>query len=342
MELRERQSLQKMNSFNVKSTSSAVYLLKTLVDLEQLPDVSLKPFYILGEGSNSLFVDKEAPVIIKPEFKGIEISDTDENFIVSVGAGENWHNLVNTCLNRKVYGLENLALIPGSVGAAPVQNIGAYGVELSDFCLQVLWYEFSSKTIKSLSNSDCQFSYRNSIFKGELYNKGIITQVVFSFPKQWQANLGYSGLSVLDEMSTAKQIMEQVIHLRQTKLPDPKTLPNAGSFFKNPQVSEDKMHELENIYTDIPNYPQGNGLVKLAAGWLIEKAGLKGYAQNGVSVHHNQALVLVNNNSEHGKDIVVLAKMVQQRVFEKFNILLSPEVRVVTAQGEQCFDDLAL
>jgi UDP-N-acetylmuramate dehydrogenase len=340
MKLNKHFSLQKNNSFNVKSTSPIVYLLETHDDLALLPDLSLNPFYILGDGSNTLFVESLAPIIIKPNFQGIDITETDDSFVVNVGAGENWHDLVCLCISKGVNGLENLALIPGSVGAAPVQNIGAYGVEFSDFCFQVKWFEFSSQKIITLSKNDCDFSYRHSTFKEALHNKGIITDVVLNFPKKWRANLSYAGLNELEENASATMIMEKVINLRQAKLPDPKQLPNAGSFFKNPIVDVGKLDNLKSIFPKVPYYPQENGDIKLAAGWLIEQSGLKGYCINGVGVHKYQALVLVNHDSENGKNIVALAQLVQQKVFEDFGVLLSPEVRMVAKEGEQKFADL--
>jgi UDP-N-acetylmuramate dehydrogenase len=342
MELSHQISLQQYNSFNVKAASPTIYFPKTLADLEQLPIEVNELFYILGDGSNTLFVDDSAPVIIKPEFKGINISESEDTYIVSVGAAENWHGLVCLCINKGIFGLENLALIPGSVGAAPVQNIGAYGVELSKFCQQVKWFDLSKKEIKTFTNEQCQFSYRDSIFKNELHNEGIITEVILNFPKQWKANLSYAGLSELGDNPTAKQVMEQVIQLRQAKLPDPKLLPNAGSFFKNPIVNEEKLKSLKVLYPKIPYYPQDNGTFKLAAGWLIEQAGLKGYREKGVGVHEAQALVLVNHSSEQGQDIVELAKYVQQAVLAKFEILISPEVRMITASGERDFSELTI
>lgn len=342
MESSHQFPLKNYNSFNVKAFCPTIYFPKTVSDLAQLPDFSDRPFYILGDGSNTLFVENHAPIIIKPDFKGITIAKTTNHYIVSVGAAENWHDLVCLCIEQGMYGLENLALIPGSVGAAPVQNIGAYGLELSTFCSQVKWYEFSSKTIKVLDNKDCQFSYRDSIFKQALYNKGIITEVVFKFPRAWQPTLSYAGLSDLGESPSAKAVMDRVISLRQAKLPDPEKLPNAGSFFKNPVVDEQKLISLKNSYPKIPFYPQSKGLVKLAAGWLIEKAGLKGYREQGVGVHENQALVLVNYASEQGRDVVTLAKYVQQQVLTKFDISISPEVRMITAKGEQRFIELTM
>jgi UDP-N-acetylmuramate dehydrogenase len=342
MELSHQFCLQHYNSFNVKAITPTIYFPKTVADLVKLPDFIDKPFYILGDGSNTLFVDNNAPVIIKPDFKGISFSQTENSYVVTVGAGENWHDLVCLCVENQVYGLENLALIPGSVGAAPVQNIGAYGLELANFCTQVKWFEFSSKKIKVLSGDDCQFSYRDSIFKQALHNKGIIIEVVLTFPKAWQANLSYAGLSELGKMPSAKQIMDKVIALRQAKLPDPCKLPNAGSFFKNPIVNEEKLTLLQSTYPQIPFYPQGNGLVKLAAGWLIEQAGLKGYRIKDVGVHEHQALVLVNYSGDQGKEVVILAKYVQQQVLTKFNISIYPEVRMITAKGEQDFSNLVI
>jgi UDP-N-acetylmuramate dehydrogenase len=333
-------SLQSSNSFNIKASCSHIYFPRTLADLQKLPDLTAEYFYILGEGSNTLFVESKAPIIIQPKFTGINILEHEDHFIVTVGAAENWHDLVCFCLKQGIYGLENLALIPGSVGAAPVQNIGAYGVEFSDFCQEVQWYEFVSKTMYSLTNKTCGFAYRDSIFKRTHYNKGLITQVTFKFPKQWQANLTYAGLDVLPKESTAEQVMAQVIKLRRSKLPDPKALPNAGSFFKNPLVSEEVFTQLLQQYPNLPHYPQGDGQVKLAAGWLIDQSGLKGFRHHNVGVHQQQALVLVNYGSDLGTDIISLAKYIQQKVAKKFLVSLIPEVRMITENGEKSFSSL--
>jgi len=334
-------SLQSSNSFNIKVSCSRIYFPSSLAELQQLPDLSSENFYILGEGSNSLFVESQAPIIIQPKFTGIEVNEHDDHFIVEVGAAENWHNLVCFCLEQGIFGLENLALIPGSVGAAPVQNIGAYGVDIADFCQTVHWFEFSSQTILPLSKAACRFAYRDSIFKQALYNKGLITQVTFKFPKAWQAKLSYAGLDTLNKDCSADEVMAKVIALRSSKLPDPKTLPNAGSFFKNPVVSAEQFSQLQQQYPTMPHYLQANGEVKLAAGWLIDQAGLKGFRHHGVGVHQQQALVLVNYASEHGADIISLAKYVQQQVFDKFSIIISPEVRMITEQGEKDFSSLS-
>jgi len=333
-------SLQSSNSFNIKASCSRIYFPSSLAELQQLPDLASENFYILGEGSNTLFVEPQAPIIVQPKFTGIDIIEHDDHFIVTVGAAENWHNLVCFCLEKGIYGLENLALIPGSVGAAPVQNIGAYGVDFADYCQEVNWFEFSSKNIKSLDKKACLFAYRDSIFKQALYNKGIITQVTFKFPKQWQANLSYAGLDVLSKDCSAQEVMAQVIKLRSSKLPDPKELPNAGSFFKNPVISAKDFAPLQQQYPNMPNYPQQDGDFKLAAGWLIDQVGLKGFRHQGVGVHEKQALVLVNYDSDLGADIIRLAKYIQRKVAEKFSVAITPEVRMITSQGEKAFSSL--
>lgn len=327
-------SLKSLNSFKIKSIAPKVYCPSSVTDLLKLRDETLHNSYVLGEGSNSLFCDDDAPVIIKPELLGISITEKEDAYFVSVACGENWHNLVAYCINQGIFGLENLALIPGSVGAAPVQNIGAYGVEVSDFIEKVTWFCFEKKQTVELNNQQCHFGYRESIFKGKLKGKGLITHVHFKFLKQWHPVLTYPGLNQLAADTSAKNVMDTVIAIRQSKLPDPELLANAGSFFKNPIVSRDIFESLKQKYPDIPHYLQATGELKLAAGWLIEQAGLKGYRQNQVGVHEKQALVLVNYAAKRGIKIVELAKHVRDKVFKKFAISLEPEVRFIDNECE--------
>lgn len=340
MQSNQQFSLQQHNSFNVVAICPKIFFPSSLADLQQLSPFLNSPFYILGEGSNTLFIDEYTPTIIKPNFLGIDVVESEHYFEVHVGATENWHNLVSFCIEKGINGLENLALIPGSVGAAPVQNIGAYGVEFADFCQQVEYFDLESAKMKKLTNSQCLFSYRDSIFKSPLRNQAIITKITLKFEKNWRAKLSYQGLDHLPAEVSAKEVMEQVIKIRQQKLPDPNALPNAGSFFKNPVVTDAEHNRLKALYPSLPSYPQNNGLVKVAAGWLIEQSGLKGYKENGVGVHKHQALVLVNYESESGQDVVQLAKHVQKQVLDKFGVLLSPEVRLVGAVKEESFADL--
>lgn len=327
-------SLKQTNSFHVESIAPMIYFPSSIDDLIELANLSLDTFYILGEGFNTLLVEKTSPIIIKPELKGIEIDEQDDCFVIKAAASENWHQFVLYCTNNGINGLENLALIPGSVGAAPVQNIGAYGTELSQYCKEVLWFDFKSKQTVKYCHQDCRFSYRESIFKNELKNKGLIVSVTFCFPKQWQAKLSYAGLDHLPESVSATEVMNQVIKVRESKLPDPEKLPNAGSFFKNPVVKRSQWQRLVAKFPDMPSYPESDGKVKIAAGWLIEKSGLKGYKINGVGVHEKQALVIVNYQAEAGKYIADLALYIKNKVYEIFDIHLEPEVRAVFPQGE--------
>lgn len=334
-------SLKKNNSFAVAATTPVIYYPKNEKELQSLSEITEHEFYILGEGSNTLFVEDKAPVMIKPEFLGIRVEESNHFYDVHVASGENWHSLVCFCIEQGINGLENLALIPGSVGAAPVQNIGAYGVEIADFIESVTWFCFQTNKSVLLSKAQCEFDYRASIFKKSLKNKGIITYVTLRFPKNWQAELSYKGLSCLPKNSKAIDIMDTVIGIRNSKLPDPKLIPNAGSFFKNPLVSPDKFSLMKAAYPKIPYYPQEDGSIKLAAGWLIEVSGLKGYQMNGASVHDQQALVLTNSNAASGASIKKLAEYVQRIVCDRFEISLQPEVRMIAEHGEITLGDLS-
>lgn len=326
-------SLKSCNSFSFESVTPCIYFPESLDDLRQLSELTNEPFYILGEGSNTLFLAEKAPVIIQPKFMGTSVVECDDAYLVNAGSAENWHQLVTYCVQKGYAGLENLALIPGSVGAAPIQNIGAYGVELSDVIEHVNWYEFATQTLHQLSHEQCQFGYRDSVFKREKKDKGIITQVCLKLPKAWQANISYQGLDSLSAEATPEQVYQRVIEVRQAKLPDPKVKPNAGSFFKNPVVSQQTYQQLVKHYPTMPAYQQSTTQVKLAAGWLIEQAGLKGIKQNGVGVHDKQALVLVNHGEGTGAAIYELARNINQQVFSKFGVSLQPEVRIVSASG---------
>jgi len=340
MKSHQKFSLKKYNSFAVAATTPVIYYPKNEEELQSLSEVIQNNFYILGEGSNTLFIEDKTPVMIKPEFLGIRVDDRSDFYEVHVACGENWHKLVCFCIEQGINGLENLALIPGSVGAAPVQNIGAYGVEVADFIESVTWFDFEKNKSVLLSKAQCEFAYRASVFKNNLKNKGIITHVTLRFPKLWQAKLKYQGLNSLANNSTATDIMNAVIAIRNSKLPDPKLIPNAGSFFKNPIVSAEKFSQLQATHSEIPHYPQENGTIKLAAGWLIEVSALKGYKMDGAAVHDKQALVLTNPNSASGNSIKNLASFVQQKVYDYFAISLQAEVRMIAEHGEITLRDL--
>lgn len=334
MKIRTNFSLQTLNSFNVPVITAEICFPSTLKELAEITTEKAATSYILGEGTNSLFCQVHAPTIIKPSLMGIEITECDNYFKVKAACGENWHEFVLFCISQGVFGLENLALIPGSVGAAPVQNIGAYGIEVSNFIDYVSWFDFAQQKQKNFTNNECQFGYRDSIFKQALNGMGVITHVNFIFPKVWQPENRYQGLNDLPTPVTPQAIMSRVIELRQAKLPKPKDLPNAGSFFKNPIVVEATFKHLHHQYPTMPYYLQTNGDIKLAAGWLIEQSGLKGFRQNGVGVHEKQALVIINYESKPGESIVALSICIQEKVMAKFNIALVPEVRFIGINGE--------
>lgn len=294
-----------------------------------------QPALIVGEGSNLLFLDDFSGTVILNRIAGIHIEEDSNNWLLHVGAGENWHHLVAFSLEKGIAGLENLALIPGCVGSSPIQNIGAYGREVKDVCAYVDCINLETSELLRLSAEECQFAYRDSVFKHEYKDRMAIVAVGFRLPKQWVPLITYGDLAQLAKDSvTPQQIFDAVCHMRRTKLPDPAVQGNAGSFFKNPVVDAITADELLQHYPKIPHYPQTDGTVKLAAGWLIDQCGLKGYQAGGAAVHQNQALVLVNANNATSEDVVNLARNVRQKVGEKFNVWLEPEVRFIGRQGE--------
>ncbi|QGM80202.1 UDP-N-acetylmuramate dehydrogenase [Otariodibacter oris] len=294
-----------------------------------------EPILLLGQGSNVLFVESFSGTVLINQFKGIEHTE-DENFhYLKVAGGEIWHELVQWTLSQNMAGLENLALIPGCVGSAPIQNIGAYGVEFERFCDFVEAINLrSGKTVK-LSKEQCQFGYRESIFKHEYKDEYAIVSVGLRLAKKWQPTLTYGSLTQFDPATvTAQQIFDEVCAVRSAKLPHPDQFGNAGSFFKNPIIPFAKFSALLTAYPNIPHYPQADGSVKIPAGWLIDQCQLKGYQIGGAAVHTQQALVLINKDNATGKDVVQLAKTVRQKVRKKFGVDIHPEVRFMGQSGE--------
>ncbi|MCP5078144.1 MAG: UDP-N-acetylmuramate dehydrogenase, partial [Psychromonas sp.] len=272
----------------------------------------------------------------KVELQGIDVTETCDSYLIKVAAGEDWHQLVKYCVDNEINGLENLALIPGVVGAAPVQNIGAYGSEFKDVCESVEYIDLETGETNTLLAKQCEFAYRDSIFKTQAMQSALITSVTLKLKKAWQPHFRYGALQNLDpeQEITAKQIFESVCEIRSSKLPDPNTLGNAGSFFKNPVVEKPLAEQLLQQYPNMPTYPQAGGTIKLAAGWLIDQCQLKGKQIGGAAVHQQQALVLVNINNASAEDIVLLADFVRNTVKQKFNVDLQHEVRFIANQGE--------
>ena len=296
---------------------------------------------VLGGGSNMVFVSDFAGLVLQPMLRGRSlIGETDAHFLVRVGAGERWHDTVEWTLAQGWPGLENLALIPGNVGAAPIQNIGAYGLELTDRFHSLEAFDRNTGEVQTLDRAACRFGYRDSVFKHPGGRNLIVLAVVFALPKTWAPMTGYRDLTEeLGARSIAtpspRDIFDAVIAVRQRKLPDPAVVGNVGRFFKNPVVDAATHSSLQARHPKLVSYPQADGRYKLAAGWLIDQAGWKGRALGPARVHAAQALVLTNPGDARGADIVALARAIQHDVQAQFNVTLDPEPIVVGASGEQ-------
>ena len=330
-------SLKKLNTFGIDVKCKLFYEINHKTNLKELiksNQFKQNNYLILGGGSNILFTKDYDGLIIKNEIKGIDIIEEDEKTKkVKVGAGENWHQFVLWTIKNELSGVENLALIPGNVGASPIQNIGAYGVEVKDFIDKIWAINLKNGKEKIFTNSECKFKYRDSIFKNELKNQYIILYVSFKLSKLPMLNTKYNDinnelLSLSLEKST-ENICNAVINIRKRKLPDPKEIGNCGSFFKNPVIEKVKFEHLQKLYPNIIGYKISNTQVKLAAGWLIDQCGWKGYRDKDAGVHKNQALVLVNYGEATGQEIINLAQEIQNSVKKKFDINIYPEVNII-------------
>lgn len=293
------------------------------------------PVLMLGQGSNVLFLEDFDGVVLRNQLKGIEYREDGEFHYLHVQGGEVWHELVQWTLSKGIGGLENLALIPGCVGSAPIQNIGAYGVEFEKFCDFVEVLDLLSGDKFRLDRTECGFGYRESVFKHQFKDRYAIISVGLKLPKAWQPVLTYGSLTQFDTATvTPQQIFDEVCAVRSAKLPNPDEFGNAGSFFKNPVIDFAKFSQIQTAYPQIPHYPQPDGSVKVPAGWLIDQCQLKGFQIGGAAVHTQQALVLINKEQATGKDVLALAKEVRRQVREKFGIEIHPEVRFMGKNGE--------
>ncbi|SQD79224.1 UDP-N-acetylmuramate dehydrogenase [Moritella yayanosii] len=334
MQILKNHNLKPYTSFGVDAYASQFITVTTLSELKSALQISAPQRLILGGGSNLLFCDDFDGLVIRICLTGITVNEAAEDAVyLHVAAGENWHEFVQWTLAQGYDGLENLALIPGVVGAAPVQNIGAYGVELKDVCDYVDVLDIDTLMVRRYTPADCQFGYRDSIFKGELKDSAVITAVGIKLHKPWIAKINYGPLASLGDKTSALAIFKQVCLTRQQKLPDPNKLGNAGSFFKNPIINKTQFNAIAVLHPNILHYPAG-GDIKLAAGWLIDQCALKGYQQGGAQVHTEQALVIVNTGTATAADIVALAKHIQTTVQTRFGVELQHEVRFMGRDGE--------
>lgn len=336
MHIETHKSLKNYNTFGIDVQANKFVSVQSVSQLKEVLRLHKgEKLFVLGGGSNMLLTRSIEALVIHLDLKGIEvISETDTTIQLKVMAGENWHEFVLYCIERDYGGIENMSLIPGNVGTAPIQNIGAYGVELKDTFVSCTAVHIETLEEKTFTKTACQFGYRNSIFKNELKDQYIITSVVFQLTKKEHTlHIEYGAIqqNLTDAAITEPTIADvsnAVIAIRQSKLPDPNVLGNSGSFFKNPVISSEAFQEFRKKHPQAPFYEVSATEFKIPAGWLIEQAGFKGKRFGDAGVHAHQALVLVNYGDASGKEIWDLALTIQQQVKEQFNIYIEPEVNV--------------
>ncbi len=338
LDVQERASLREHNSFGLPAVARTLVRIHAEADVRRVvdhPQYGVAPKFILGGGSNVVFTRDVEAVLLKVEIAGRRLVREDADaWIVEAGAGEPWHAFVAWTLDQGWPGLENLALIPGSVGAAPVQNIGAYGVELKDRFDSLEAIDLVTGRSVTLDAAACCFGYRDSVFKQHLAGKSVITRVRLRLPRPWQPVLGYLDLErkiaeTGDAAPDARTVFEWVCAIRRAKLPDPAVIGNAGSFFKNPVVTLEQCRDIIGRDPEIVHYPMPDGTVKLAAGWLVDACGWRGKSVGRAGVYERQALVLVNRGGASGAEVVTLARAIQESVYGRFGIRLEPEPVIV-------------
>jgi UDP-N-acetylmuramate dehydrogenase len=343
MNIQENISLKPYNTFGISAKAKYFASFETLPELEEVLNYKPIPIAIgtnyklvLGGGSNIVFTKDFDGIILKNEIKGIEIVREDEDHVyVKAGSGENWHQFVLHCVENNYAGIENLSLIPGNVGASPMQNIGAYGVEIKDVFYELDAFHRHDKVVQKFSAKDCEFGYRESVFKNKYRDQFVITSVTYRLNKKPSFNTSYGAINQeLEKMGlkelSIQAISQAVINIRTSKLPDPKEIGNAGSFFKNPIVSNEQYFELKNTFPNIIAFPSGTNRTKLAAGWLIEQCGWKGYRKGDAGCYPKQALVLVNYGNASGHEIFYLSEEIIQSVKKTFGVGLEREVNIIS------------
>ncbi|MDB5114966.1 MAG: murB [Mucilaginibacter sp.] len=337
LQIQQNVSLKNFNTFGVDVNAryfAEINHEDELVELFMDPQWQQTERLVIGGGSNMLPINDFDGLVIRMNIRGIEHRINHEEVFIEAGAGEVWNDLVNFCVTRNYAGLENLSLIPGSVGASPIQNIGAYGVELKDVFNSCKAFEIATGQFKTFSKDDCKFGYRESVFKDELKGQYIIVSVKFQLSLIPNLNLSYGAIA--QELAnrhiiepTIKDVSQVVSHIRVAKLPDPSTIGNAGSFFKNPVITVAEFESLQEKFHEIVNYPAGDGYIKLAAGWLIEQCGWKGKVVGHTGTWKNQALVLVNHGGATGEEVYSFSSQIIDSVYTKFGVTLQREVNII-------------
>ncbi len=334
MEIQRNCPLKKLNTFGIEAVADLLVVVRSLKVLHEIVQLGPYPIQVFGGGSNILLTKDLPGLTIKNEIGGIQIFlENEEEVLVKVGGGVGWHDFVLWAVGQGLGGIENLSLIPGTVGAAPIQNIGAYGVELKDVFHSLEAFDLTSGEFHTFHKADCRFGYRDSVFKQEFKGRFVIVNVFFHLQKIPKLNTAYGDIKrTLQDMGiehpTIQDVSNAVIQIRQSKLPDPAVIGNAGSFFKNPELEATDYQRFKERFPEAPHYPMPDGRVKIPAGWLIEQAGWKGQRFGDAGCHAKQALVLVNYGHAKGEEILALAKQIQASVQEKFGVLISPEVNI--------------
>lgn len=331
----ENVSLKNLNTFKIDVKAKFFCEVTNKEDILELSDEGFfkKKWIILGGGSNVLFLDDFDGIVIKNRISGFEeLLKDEEKVIIKANSGELWDVFVDYCVTNSFYGAENLSLIPGTVGASPIQNIGAYGTEVSEIIFSVEYFDIKSKSFRTIEKSLCEFGYRESIFKNDLKNKTIITSVNFKLSVKPNYKLIYKPLSDIfadKEKRSLSEIRNKIIEIRTSKLPDTDVFGNAGSFFKNPEITPDEFERLKREYPDIVSFKTESGNVKISAGWLIEKTGLKGFKKGNVGTYNQQALVILNFGGAKGNEIIQFSEFISAEVLNMFKINLTPEVNII-------------
>ncbi len=319
------------NTMGLPCVAENYFEVRTLADLRTFAANASELPWMLGGGSNVLLPPKLTQPVCRMMIRGIDIEEDAQDVYITVGAGELWHSLVMYTVQRGWWGLENLALIPGTVGAAPIQNIGAYGVELADVLCEVYWFDWARAELVMKPNEDCEFGYRDSWFKKMPYQSGCVVAVRLKLSKTPRPVLSYQPLDKLANTPglAPQQIAQEVMAIRRAKLPDPEKIHNAGSFFKNPVIDEHQYQELRTRWPNLVAYPMADGRYKLAAGWLIDRLGMRGIRHGAVGTHPQQALVIVNYGGATLSEVMAFAHWIRQRVYAETGVTLTPEVRTL-------------
>lgn len=337
MDLNTNTKLKKYNTFHINAKAKAIYpaySVKEILNFWKMAKKKKLPFLLIGNGSNILFIKNFHGIVILNKIKFLKITESIKEWFVHVGSGNNWHKLIKKLIQNKIYGLENMALIPGSVGAAPVQNIGAYGMEFQEICDYVNITDLRNGKNYRLNKKECKFGYRDSIFKNKYKKYFAIISVGIKLSKKWKPKLTYFELSNFKKKNIKpKDIFKRICNLRRKKIPDPLLIGNAGSFFKNPIISKKKAKKIKILYPNCKFFLQKNKKLSISAGWLIDKCNLKNSQYGGAAIYKKKPIILINKNNATGKDLLKLAKLIYKKILKKFKIKLESEVNFINEKN---------